>query len=59
MKERLEATIGDPIAIGEATVRVKASIGCALLAPSFDLPDAIRRADDSMFRVKHADDAAA
>jgi hypothetical protein len=37
-------------------VHVGASVGCALLAPSFDLPDAIRRADSSMFRVKHGPD---
>jgi diguanylate cyclase (GGDEF)-like protein len=50
---RLAAAIERPIEIDGATVQVGASIGCALLAPSFDLPDAIRRADSSMFRVKH------
>ncbi len=53
---RLAAAIAEPIEIDGATVRVGASVGCALLAPSFDLPDAIRRADSSMFRVKHGPD---
>ena len=56
VRRRLVQAIERPIGIDGATVRVGASIGYAMLAPSFDLAEAIRRADSSMFLVKHGTD---
>ena len=56
MRARLVAAIEEPIDIGGVTVGVGASIGYALLAPAFDLPSAIHRADAAMFEVKQGPD---
>lgn len=56
VRSRLVAAIEAPIDIGDVTVDVGASIGYALLAPAFDLPTAIQRADTAMFEVKQGPD---
>ena len=53
VRARLAVAIEEPIDIGdEVLVDVGASIGYTLLAPAYDLAEAIRRADTRMFEVK-------
>jgi diguanylate cyclase (GGDEF)-like protein len=60
VRARLIAAIEEPIDLGDdVVVEVGASVGFALLAPAFDLTEAIRRADQAMFDVKHAGDGEA
>jgi diguanylate cyclase (GGDEF)-like protein len=52
VRERLARAIEEPIDIGGTLVAVGASVGCALLAPAYDLREAMRHADASMYRAK-------
>ncbi len=50
--ERVVAALSQPYALGNATVRVGASVGIALGEPNDKIDLLLRRADEAMYRVK-------
>jgi diguanylate cyclase (GGDEF)-like protein len=51
--ERINATLSQPVAVGEHRLRVQASIGIALSGPAVDGPDRLLRiADSAMYESK-------
>ncbi len=54
VRRRVEAALGESLAVGSRALRVRASIGAVLSRPGEDGPHLVRRADAAMYAVKRA-----